>query len=105
MPVTAQDEPGIYVSAQFLRKGAIYQGTKYIKVPPVSHQLNVNVATDKPQYLPGETAQYSVQVTDADGKPVPRAEFSLGRGGRGDLRDPPRHDAGPARVLLRPRME
>jgi uncharacterized protein YfaS (alpha-2-macroglobulin family) len=50
VPVTAQDEPGIWVSAQYLRKGVMYQGTKYIKVPPVSHQLNVNVATDKPQY-------------------------------------------------------
>ena len=53
-------------------------GTKYIKVPPVDHQLNVNIATDKPQYRPGETAQYSMQVTGADGQPAPRAEFSLG---------------------------
>ena len=44
----------------------------------MSHQLNVNIATDKPQYRPGETAQYSIEVTGADGKPAPRAEFSLG---------------------------
>ncbi len=56
----------------------MYQGAKYLKVPPVSHQLNVNIATDKAQYLPGEPAQYSVEVTGADGKPAPRAEFSLG---------------------------
>ncbi len=78
VPVAAQDEPGIWVSAQYLRKGTMYQGSKYIKVPPVSHQLNVNVATDKPQYRPGETAQYTVQVTGADGKPAPGAELSLG---------------------------
>jgi len=78
VPVTLQDEPGIWVSAQYLRKGVMYQGTKYIKVPPVSHQLNVNVATDKPQYRPGDTAQYSVQVTGADGKPARGAELSLG---------------------------
>jgi alpha-2-macroglobulin len=78
VPVTAQDEPGIWVSAQYLRKGAMYQGTKYIKVPPVSHQLNVNIATDNPQYRPGDTAQYTVQVTGADGKPAPGAELSLG---------------------------
>src|SRR5258708_34500534 len=56
----------------------MYQGRKYIKVPPVDHQLNVNIATDKPQYRPGDTAQSSVQVTGADGKPAPRVELSLG---------------------------
>ena len=60
VPVTAQDEPGIWVNAQFVRKGAMYQGAKYVKVPPEDHKLNINVATDKPQYRPGETAQYSV---------------------------------------------
>jgi uncharacterized protein YfaS (alpha-2-macroglobulin family) len=78
VPVTAQDEPGIWVAAQYLRKGVMYQGAKNLKVPPVSHQLNVNVATDKPQYRPGDTAQYTVQVTGADGKPAPGAELSLG---------------------------
>ena len=78
VPVTAQDEPGIWVSAQYLRKGVMYQGTKNLKVPPVNHQLNVNIATDKPQYRPGDTAQYTVQVTGGDGKPAPGAELSLG---------------------------
>ena len=78
VPVTAQDEPGIWVSAQYLRKGVMYQGTKNLKVPPVSHQLNVNIATDKPQYRPGDTAQYTVQVTGGDGNPAPGAELSLG---------------------------
>ena len=40
--------------------------------------MNVKLATDKPQYLPGQTADYSLEVTDSDGKPAPRAEFSLG---------------------------
>jgi alpha-2-macroglobulin len=78
VPVTAQDEPGIWVNAQFVRKGAMYQGAKYVKVPPEDHKLNINVATDKAQYRPGETAQYSVQVTTPDGKPMPGAELSLG---------------------------
>jgi uncharacterized protein YfaS (alpha-2-macroglobulin family) len=78
VPVSAQDEPGIWVSAQYLRKGVMYQGAKYLKVPPVSHQLNVNIATDKAQYRPGELAQYSVEVTGSDGKPARGAELSLG---------------------------
>jgi len=78
VPVTAADEPGLFVSAQFLRAGNLYRGSKYVKVPPADHQLNVSVATDKPQYLPGQSAQYSISATTADGKPVPQAEFSLG---------------------------
>jgi uncharacterized protein YfaS (alpha-2-macroglobulin family) len=78
VPVTAQDEPGIWVSAEYLRKGVMYQGTKNLKVPPVSHQLKVSIATDKPQYRPGDSAQYTVQVTGADGRPASGAELSLG---------------------------
>src|SRR5262249_14660339 len=78
LPVTAEDEPGFYVVAPFLRKGVYYSSVKYIKVPPDDHKLQVAITTDKPQYLPGDKAQYTVQVNDAAGKPVPRAEFSLG---------------------------
>jgi len=78
IPVTAGDEPGITVAACFIRNGNLYSSDKWIKVPPVDHQLNVKVATDKPQYLPGQTADYSIDVTDGNGKPAPRAEFSLG---------------------------
>jgi uncharacterized protein YfaS (alpha-2-macroglobulin family) len=78
LPVSAQDEPGIYVGAQFMRKGALHSSVKYIKIPPDDHKLQVAITTDKPQYLPGSKAQYTLQVNDAAGKPVPRAEFSLG---------------------------
>jgi alpha-2-macroglobulin len=78
VPVTADDEPGITVNAGFIRNGNFYGGQKYIKAPPVEHQLNVKLATDRPQYLPGQTADYSVEATDSEGKPAPRAEFSLG---------------------------
>jgi hypothetical protein len=78
VPVTANDEPGINVAATFVRDGVAYQGTKYIKVPPLEHQLNVKLATDKPQYQPGQTAEYTVEATTTDGTPAPGAEFSLG---------------------------
>jgi uncharacterized protein YfaS (alpha-2-macroglobulin family) len=78
VPVTADDEPGITVTASYLRKGLFYSGEKYIKAPPASHQLNVKLATDKPRYLPGQTADYSIDVTDTNGKPVAHADFSLG---------------------------
>jgi hypothetical protein len=78
LPVDAKFEPGITVNATFIRDGAQWSGAKYIRIPPVDHEMNVRVATDKPQYLPGETAEYSIDVTDNGGKPVPRAEFSVG---------------------------
>ena len=77
-PITVNDEPGSYVSAQFVRDGEFYQGSKHIKVPPVDHTLNVKLATDKPTYRPGETGIYDITVTREDGTPVPRADLSLG---------------------------
>lgn len=78
LPLTEREEPGIYVTAQFMRDGTMYRNSKYIRVPADDRKLNVAVTPDKPQYKPGETATYNVRVTDAVGKAVPRAELSLG---------------------------
>ena len=77
-PVDAKYEPGATVSVTSIKDGAQWNGTKYIRVPPVSHELNIKLATDKPQYLPGDTANYSMDVTDSSGKAVSGAEVSLG---------------------------
>ncbi|HEY7306218.1 MAG TPA: MG2 domain-containing protein [Bryobacteraceae bacterium] len=76
--VSREDEPGFFVSAQFIRNGQMYQGQKRVKVPPRDHELNVKLATDKPQYLPGQTAIYQIEVTTCDGKPAAQADLSLG---------------------------
>ena len=76
-PVTADDAPGFFVSAQFIRKGEMHQSQKRVKVPPERHQLCLSVATDKETYLPGQTATYSLIATSADGKPVANADVSL----------------------------
>ncbi len=75
--VTADDAPGFFVSAQFIRKGEMYQSQKRVKVPPEQHQLCVSIATDKETYLPGQTATYNLVATAADGKPVSNADLSL----------------------------
>jgi hypothetical protein len=77
-PISVSDEPGIFVTAQFIRNGEFFQASKRVKVPPEEFKLNIQLSTDKPQYLPGQTATYNVAVTGSDGKPVPRAELSLG---------------------------
>ncbi|HEY3457528.1 MAG TPA: MG2 domain-containing protein [Bryobacteraceae bacterium] len=76
--VSADDQPGFFISAQFLRGGEIYQGEKRIKVPPEDHKLNVTLKTDKPQYLPGETATYAIDATTTTGQPAANADLSLG---------------------------
>ena len=76
--VSADDEPGFFVTAQFVRNGEMYRGQKRVKVPPEHHTLNVAVTTDKTQYQPGQTAAYDLKVTSPDGKPVSQADFSLG---------------------------
>jgi hypothetical protein len=76
--VSQQDEPGFFVSAQFIRNGQMYQGQKRVKVPPRDHELNLKLSTDRPQYLPGQTAVYRVDVTTCDGKPAAGTDLSLG---------------------------
>jgi uncharacterized protein YfaS (alpha-2-macroglobulin family) len=78
VPITREDEPGFFVSAQFVRDGKLHAGQKRIKVPPVDHSLNVAISTDKSQYLPGQTAKYELVAKTPDGKPLANADFSLG---------------------------
>ena len=78
VPIAASDEPGLTVSAGYVRRGNFYSGMKYVRVPPVAHQLNVKLTSDKPQYQPGQTAEYRLEVSGSDGRPASRAEFSLG---------------------------
>ena len=78
MPVTSDDEPAFFITAHYIRNGELYQSTKRVKVPAVEHRLKVQLATDKPQYQPGETGTYNIDVTGADGKPVPRVDLSVG---------------------------
>lgn len=78
IPVTARNEPGISIAASFVRDGVFHNGSKYVRVPPVNHQMNVSVKTDKTQYQPGQTAEYSIEATDSSGKPVQGADFSIG---------------------------
>ena len=78
VPVKAEYAPNFYVAAVFIRDNKLYQGSKSLKVPPVQHEMNVQLQPSKPQYQPGEAATYTLKATDASGKGVAGAEFSLG---------------------------
>ena len=77
-PVRSENEPAFFISAQFIRNGELFTGTKRIKVPPDDHKLTLKISTDKPQYLPGQTANYAIEATTAEGKAVPNTDLSLG---------------------------
>lgn len=77
VPVTAEWEPNVFIDVSAIRGRQYLRGSKMLKVPAERRRLNVKIATDKPQYLPGETANLELAVTGHDGKPV-RGEFSVG---------------------------
>ncbi len=77
VPIKPEYAPNFYVAAVFIRGNKLYQGSKSLSVPPVQHELNVQLLPSKPQYQPGEAASYIIRATDNSGKPV-AAEFSLG---------------------------
>ncbi len=77
VPIKPEYAPNFYVAAVFIRGNKLYQGSKSLTVPPIQHELNVQLLPSKPQYQPGEAASYIIKATDASGKPV-AAEFSLG---------------------------
>jgi uncharacterized protein YfaS (alpha-2-macroglobulin family) len=78
VPIKPEYAPNFYVAAVFIRGNKLYQGSKSLTVPAVQHQLNVQLTPSKPQYQPGEAAAYALKVTNASGKPVAGADFSLG---------------------------
>jgi len=77
VPVNAQYAPNFYVAAVFIRGNKLYEGSKSLKVPPTQHEMNVQLQPSKPQYEPGEAADYTLKATDTKGRPVAGAEFSL----------------------------
>ena len=78
IPITAESVPDIFVSASFFFDNQFYNGTKMVKVPPKTiANCRWRSKSSKPQYVPGEGAQLTVDAKDAAGQPV-NAEISLG---------------------------
>ncbi|MGN6133851.1 MAG: alpha-2-macroglobulin family protein, partial [Aureliella sp.] len=70
IPVTATDQPNFFVEALTIYNGRFYSANREIIVPPANRVLDVAVAADKSEYLPGEQGTLDVSVKDADGQPV-----------------------------------
>lgn len=70
IPITEADQPNFFVEAVTVYGGKYHQQVRQIVVPPAERVLNVEVALDKEEYLPGEECVVDVKVTDPAGKPV-----------------------------------
>lgn len=76
LPVTNAFLPNAYVSACLVWNKKFAKQTKPMRIALEGKRLKVSVNTDKSQYEPRQPAQITVQVRDANGKPV-KAELSL----------------------------
>ncbi len=77
LPITAEAQPNITVSALFVRNSTLYQATKRIQVPPTQQKLQVEVTPTKDIFQPQQSAIYDVLTKDFAGKPV-SADVSFG---------------------------
>jgi len=75
--LTSDMAPNGYLAVTVLGGGKYYTDVAGFLVPPAEKFLNVAVASDKDTYKPGDSATYSLKVTDAGGNPV-RSQVTLG---------------------------
>ena len=75
--VTDAMRPNQTVGVTLLGKGQYYTDTTTLVVPPKEKFLDFKLSSDKEVYKPGETATYTVKLTDSSGKGV-QAQVSLG---------------------------
>ncbi len=69
--------PNIWIKLIGVMNFKTYQADKQVIIPPDDKFLDIKVYTDKETFLPGETAELRLKVTDKRGKPV-SAEIALG---------------------------
>src|SRR5207302_2422408 len=77
IPIGADNQPNVWVSAVFVKDNTLYTGTKNLKVPADQQKLTVALTPSQAQFKPGEPARYNISAKDSTGTPVV-GEFSLG---------------------------
>ncbi|HTL34763.1 MAG TPA: DUF6049 family protein, partial [Kofleriaceae bacterium] len=94
VPITDQMVPNMYVQVDLVgmaartddhgdpdpklpKRPAYAKGEIDLPVPPKQRTLKVTIAPNAPKLAPGEMAKLSLDVRDAQGKPVPNAEAAV----------------------------
>jgi alpha-2-macroglobulin len=79
LPIEKKYIPNVYVTVTFVgKKHQFYNQSQLVKVSPDERFLQIKVETDKQKYKPGETVNYKIKASHADGRPAPGTELSLG---------------------------
>jgi len=76
VPVTEQDLGDIYVNVVYVKDDRLYRAEKRLKVPATPRQLQIAVAATQAVAKPRQNGEFTLTVTDADGKPV-KAQLSV----------------------------
>lgn len=69
IPVTASDPPNFFVEALTVSGAKVHTQVCEVLVPPESRILNVSLESPKTEYEPGQEAELTVKVADAEGLP------------------------------------
>jgi alpha-2-macroglobulin len=94
VPITEQMVPNMYVQVDLVgmtartddhgdpdpklpKRPAYAKGEIDLPVPPKQRTLKVTVAPNAPKLAPGESAKISLDIRDAQGRPVPNAEAAV----------------------------
>lgn len=67
--VTQKDMPNFYVEAFTVYGGQLHSEMREIIVPPEERVLNVAIKPAQSTYLPGQKANFKINITDYDGEP------------------------------------
>ncbi len=70
VPIEKAGVPNFFLEALTISETRLHTQVKRICVPPEDGVLDLTVASDKPEYGPGETATVRVQATRPDGSPA-----------------------------------
>ncbi len=78
LEIRDEDVPNVHLVALTVKNDHVGKATVSLDVPPLHRFLTVEVTTDQREYRPGQECRTTVTVRDAQGRPVPDCELSLG---------------------------
>ncbi|MDH3583063.1 MAG: MG2 domain-containing protein, partial [Phycisphaerae bacterium] len=76
IPIYKKHAPNFFIEATTVANTRVHAQSRRLVVPPVKGVMDVTVATNKAEYLPGEEATVKITARDIDGKPA-HGQFTL----------------------------
>ena len=70
LPITADDQPNIFIEALTIADGKVHTAIRELVVPPEQRVTNVEVQSETQISRPGDEARVQVRLTDLQGQPV-----------------------------------